>query len=145
MNVAWRIDGFYKADAEKVAEELETLGSEYSLSDVVEKAKDENSEMHDCFEWDDSIAGQKYRESQAQNMIRLLVYTKDDGDNKEKTNIRFIVSTGKRDNTYTPTRLVVRVQTEYEQLLERAMSELRAFKAKYSSLSELEEILDLID
>ena len=40
---AWKVDGFYKADASKVLNELSELGDEYSLSDVVEKAKDKKS------------------------------------------------------------------------------------------------------
>lgn len=146
MKAAWKIDGLYKADARKVAEELQSLGDTCSLKAVVDFARDEKSEMHSCFEWDDSIAGDKYREIQAGKMIRLLVITrKKDDQEEEKTNIRFFVSTGNKDNTYTPTRLVVKNQTAYEELLERAYAELRTFKAKYSSLSELEEILALID
>lgn len=144
MKGAWKVDGFYKADASKVLDELSELGDEYSLSDVVEKAKDENSEMHSIFEWDDSVAGEEYRKIQAGRMVRNLVIVRND-ETEEKTNVRYFVSTGKRDSTYTPTRLVIRNQDAYEQLLERAYAELRAFKEKYSTLSELEEILALID
>lgn len=145
MTAAWKIESLYKADATKVASELESLGTEYTLSEVVEKAKDANSEMHGCFEWNDTIAGQKYRESQAALMIRQLVIVRDNDGEPEKTNVRFFVSTGKRDNTYTPTKRIIRKQDEYEALLNRAMAELRAFKQKYNTLSELEEILALID
>lgn len=145
MKVAWKMDSIYKADASKVAEELESLGNEYSLADIVEKAKDEKSEMHSCFEWNDSIAGQKYREHQAGNMVRMLVFTKEENGEQKKTNIRFIVSTGKHNNTYTSTRRIIRNEDEYSALLKRAYAELKAFKVKYSSLSELEEILSLID
>lgn len=145
MKAAWKMDSIYKADASKVAEELESLGNEYSLADIVEKAKDEKSEMHSCFEWDDSIAGQKYREHQAGKMVRMLVFTKEEKGEEQKTNIRLIVSTGKHNNTYTPTKLIVRKEDEYQALLDRALAELRAFKAKYSALAELEEIFALID
>lgn len=141
---AWKVDGFYKADASKVLNELSELGNEYSLSDVVEKAKDKNSEMHSIFEWDDSVAGEEYRKIQAGKMVRNLVIVRND-ETEERTNVRYFVSTGKRDSTYTPTRLVIRNQDAYEKLLERAYAELRAFKEKYSTLSELEEILALID
>ena len=144
MKGAWKVDGFYKADASNVLNELSELGHEYSLSDVVEKAKDKNSEMHSIFEWDDSVAGEEYRKIQAGKMVRNLVIVRND-ETEEKTNVRYFVSTGKRDSTYTPTRLVVRNQDAYEQLLERAYAELRAFKEKYSTLSELDEILALID
>lgn len=145
MKAAWKIEGFFKADAEKVASELDSLGEQYTVSDVVEKASDIHSEMHSCFEWDDTVAGQKYRESQARLMIRQLVIVRDNDGEPEKTNIRLIVSTGKRDNTYTPTKLIVKKRDEYEALLERALAELRAFKQKYSTLAELEEIISLID
>lgn len=144
MKGAWKVEGFYKADASKVLDELSELGDEYSLSDVVEKAKDKNSEMHSIFEWDDSVAGEEYRKIQAGRMVRNLVIVRND-ETDEKTNVRYFVSTGKRDSTYTPTRLVIRNQDAYEELLERAYAELRAFKEKYSTLSELEEILALID
>lgn len=144
MKGAWKVDGFYKADASKVLNELSELGDEYSLADVVEKAKDKNSEMHSIFEWDDSVAGEEYRKIQAGKMVRNLVIVRND-ETEEKTNVRYFVSTGKRDSTYTPTRLVIRNQDAYEQLLERAYAELRAFKEKYYTLSELEEILALID
>lgn len=144
MKGAWKIEGFYNADASKVLDELSELGDEYSLSDVVEKARDENSEMHSIFEWDDSVAGEEYRKIQAGKMVRNLVIVRND-ETEEKTNVRYIVSTGKRDGTYTYTRLIVRNQDAYEELLKRALAELRAFKEKYSTLSELEEILALID
>jgi hypothetical protein len=41
--------------------------------------------------------------------------------------------------------LIVRQEDEYKKLLERAWAELRAFKAKYAMLTELEEIFSLID
>lgn len=146
---AWKIDGVFKADANKVEGELnslrDALGRNCTPSDIVERARDENSEMHNCFEWDDSVAGEKYRETQARHIIRLLVSTKENNGKVEKTNIRVFVSSGKNDSAYVPTRLVVRNQDEYEALLSRAYAELRAFKKKYATLSELEEILALID
>ena len=138
------MDGLYKADASKVAEELLQLGDEYSLSDVVKKARNEDSEMHGVFEWDDSIAGEKYREHQAGKMVRNIVFVKE-SNSKEKSNVRFFMSTGNRDRTYSPTKLIVRNRSAYEELLDRALNELRAFKNKYQALSELEEILALID
>ena len=39
---------------------------------------------------------------------------------------------------------IIKKEDEYQALLARAMMELRAFKAKYSMLEELREILDLI-
>ena len=72
MQAEWKIKGIYKADAQKVANEI---GKEkITPYEVLEKAKDENSELHKCFEWNDSIAAEKYRLQQAGNILRMLVY-----------------------------------------------------------------------
>lgn len=58
-----------------------------------------------------------YLECRQENVeLRQKVLDDNDGE-PEKTNIRLIVSTGKRDNTYTPTKLIVKKQDEYEALL----------------------------
>ena len=61
--VMWRVDGFFKADAQKCYEEMGD--SDISPEEVLEKAKDKNSELHKCFEWDDTVAANKYRLQQA--------------------------------------------------------------------------------
>ena len=141
MAVAWRFDGLYKADAQTVANELESI--KCTPENIVEYAKDETTELHKCFEWDNSIAGHKYRCIQAQRVVRSLVITRE--DTGEKTPIRLLHSEGNRTGEYKPIYMIVRDKDEYQSLLERAMDELRAFKRKYSCLSELEEILELID
>lgn len=143
MKAAWKVDGIFRCNANDVKKELDTLGEQFTPRDVVELARNESTALHKCFEWDDSIAAEKYREEQAKMVIRMIVYV--DEQKNEKTNIRVLVSSGERDNTYMQTRLVVQNKTEYEELLERAMRELRAFKEKYKSLKELDYILELID
>ena len=146
MRGTWKLDGLYKADATKVVNELLELGEKYSLSDVVTKARDEKSEMHSIFEWDDSVAGEKYREVQAARMVRnIVIVREDDKKEPEKSNCRYFVSTGERTNTYTTTKAFVKNKDNYMDLLNRAYAELRVFKQKYETLSELEEILALID
>lgn len=146
MLATWKCEGIYKADANKVAEEITGIGKEFSVKQIVDKARNSSTELHKCFEWNDSVAGEKYREIQAQNIVRQLVIVRNEPDKKpEKTNVRMIVSDGQRTGTYKPIQFVVRKEDEYEAMLERARAELRAFKAKYSQLSELGEILALID
>lgn len=48
MGVTWRIQGYYKADAQKIAEEIGF--GEFTPMEVLEKAKDETTELHKCFE-----------------------------------------------------------------------------------------------
>lgn len=39
---------------------------------VVDESRDENHPLHSRFEWDDEIAGEKWREQQAQELIRKV-------------------------------------------------------------------------
>lgn len=139
----WKDGARFSANAELVASELLALGDEITAAEVLEYARDENTELHKCFEWDDSEAAEKYRRIQARDVIRLLVI-KEDEKPTERPEIRFYY---KIDNErgYQPTQIIVRNEDTYKALLERAYSELRAFKAKYSMLEELTEIFELIN
>lgn len=141
---AWKKGcGFYKADANKVAEEIFSIGNEVTPEQIVEKAKDEETELHKCFEWDDRIAGEKYRKWQARDIVCKLVIQEEEVP-KDRPETRVLYKTDATSG-YKPTEYIVRKKDEYEALLERAWAELRAFKAKYSMLKELDEILELID
>lgn len=145
--VKWSIDGFYKQNPNEVRHEIESIiestGSYITPHSIVERARDENHFMHDMFEWDDSVAGELYRESQARKIIQMLVVVNE--EKKDQTPVRYLVSTGNRDQTYQSIQLTVRNEDAYKDLLGRALLELEAFKRKYASLSELDEIMQLID
>lgn len=139
MGVTWRIQGYYKADAQKVAEEIGF--GKFTPMEVLEKAKDETTELHKCFEWNDSIAAEKYRLEQAKNIIRMLVYEK---ETKEQAVVRYYAKTETK-HVYQPTKQFLVQEDEYQGLLRRALAELEAFKNKYHTLTELESIFDAME
>lgn len=139
MTAQWRIDGIYKADAQKVADEIGD--GKVTPQEVLEKARDENSELHKCFEWNDSVAAEKYRLQQAGQVLRMLVFTP---KNEEQPPLRIFHITEEK-NVYQPTKMFLKNEDEYQSLLKRAINELNAFKQKYHTLSELEEIFKMID
>ncbi len=145
MEASWKIGGIFKADAHEVAKEICSIGDECTPQDLVKYARNENSELHKCFEWNDSIAGEKYRELQAQKVLTTLVITKDLGEDKKPVQYRLFVNTGDRSGNYKPLPVVIRKQDEYGRLLEMAKRELQAFKKKYSILAELENVFLEID
>lgn len=137
--VMWRVDGLFKADAQKCYEEM----GDYNISpeEVLEKAKDENSELHKCFEWDDTVAANKYRLQQARQIIQFIVKVPQK-ENEQPTRV-FQISSKK--NIYQPTVFFQRNNDEYQILLERAKAELTKFKKRYQMLSELEQVMEAID
>lgn len=140
MKAEWKIP-IFKADADAVAQELETMDS-ITPEKVVELARDESTELHKCFEWNDSAAAHKYRCIQAQKVIINLVVT--DKRSEEPVPVRIFYNTTAK-NEYKPVRFFMQNEDEYMELLKKARAELHSFKQKYSSLNELSEIMALID
>lgn len=137
--VAWKVNGIFKADPQKVYEEIGDTN--ISPEEVLNKARNKKSELHKCFIWDDSIAAEKYRLGQARQIIQLLVVKPVE---EVHTPVRVYQITSER-NVYQPTRLFMEQPDEYKVLLERAKGELRAIKERYKILSELETIFEAID
>lgn len=139
QTVTWKFKQ-YKADPNKAYEEISSL-EEITPQNVVDLAKDEKSVIHNDFEWNDTIAGAKYRVIQAGEMIRnFVLVTKEE----EKTPMRALQITT-TTNVYKPTEFFLKNENEYQSLLKRALAELHGFKARYSSLVELEDIFKAID
>lgn len=141
MAVVWKFGSMFKGDAEKIYSEIQSIGEEATAKQILDYARDESTELHKCFEWDNSIAAERWRLQQARLIVCNLVYQ--EPEKQEPTKIRVLQST--ECNTYKPVRLILQNKSEYEQLLERALAELHAFKERYKNLSELEEILALIE
>lgn len=137
--VEWRIKGLFKADAQKVYEEIGEAA--VTPREVLEKAKDKKSELHKCFEWNDTVAANKFRLDQAARIIRnLVIIPKSEELMPERV---FQISTDM--TVYKPVREILRNEEEYQALLARATAELRNIKNRYNSIVELEEVFEAID
>ena len=139
MQIKWKFDNFYKADANKVYEEI---GEKSTPEEIVEKAKNPNSELHKCFEWDDSIAGAKYRIIQARTLITMLVAERTDVESSQPIRVLQYSST---PHEVQRTKTLIQNIDEYENLIARAKAELQAFKNKYATIVELDKIFESID
>lgn len=144
IKAKWREGyGLFHADAQKVAEEVVAIGDEPTTQEIVDKARDEGTELHKCFEWDNDVAAEKYRLYEARQIMHHLVIVEQERP-EERPEVRMFYKTDTKGG-YKQTEYVIQKKDEYKALLERAMAELRAFKAKYACLKELQEIFDLID
>ena len=134
----------HKGDAQKCYDECQTL-QEITPENVLDKAKNEQTELHKCFEWDDTVAGEKYRLIQARDIIRhFVIVTPEENEDEEPIKVRSYQVTTKT-NVYEPTRVFLQKPDEYKALLERAKTELGYFKRRYQTLVELEEVFESID
>ena len=141
-NYSWRID-FYSVDANEVGKELEEIENSTGLTaeNLVEYAKEnEKSIVHGMLEWDDAVAGEKYRKSQAQRIItniQVEIIKKE-----EKLPVRAFVKTTKAHNEeFRNIESVVSDAEKYQMLLSKAYAELNATKNRYKELEEIQELL----
>lgn len=140
--IVWAGTGF-RGNAEIVYHEIQELGESYTPEDIVEKAKDPTTELHKCFDWDDTIAAAKWRKHTARLICCSLqvVVSKEE---KEPVTYR-LIQNDRSEQAYKPVTLTVRNDSEYDRLLKQAKMELKAFKERYKRITELETVIDEID
>ena len=144
MNIKaeWRVE-LYKADADKCANEIMSLGEDVSPAQIVEYAKNPDTELNKCFTWNDAEAASKYRIYEARQVVCNLIIRKEKGEKQEPTPIRLFHKI--ENGHYKPLTLIVQNEDEYQSLLRQCRDALQSLKRKYSSLSEYQEIWDLIN
>ena len=75
--------GMFHANAQLVGEQILSIGESATAQQVLDKGRDDNTELHKCFEWNNDIAAEKYRLDQARSVLRNLVFTRSDDQVKE--------------------------------------------------------------
>lgn len=151
MVYQYRVNGLMKAPAQvagEVCAQLEKTREGLSPKSLLEASRDVNAPLHDEFEWDDSVAAEKYREDQAGAIIRnIVVVSSDDGQSSCRAfvNVRSEVKSGSYHNIKT----VCEDVDLYSKLMESAKREMNSFICKYKSLdqlsgvfSEMQKVLD---
>ena len=144
ITAEWKNDytGFSHADANLVASEIESIGDSATPSQILEKAKDETTELHKCFIWDDTEAANRWRLETARRIVQNIVITRVERP-EDKPQIRYFYK-AENGEGYKPIKTIIKRPDAYQALVARAWNELSAFKSKYSALSEFEEICALI-
>lgn len=137
-----------KANAQKVAEEVFALGEHPETKEILEMARNDQTETHKLIEWNDDVAAEKYRLEQVSHIMRDLQIVEIGLNKKKKTEkigvpLRMFYSL-KGETGYRPTPLIVQDADLHQKLLMTAKSELQAFMTKYAILTELEPVFKAI-
>lgn len=127
---------------------------------LVNEARAETSPIHSAFEWNDSVAAEKYRCEQARLMIANIIWVESDiqterhvklvsteNNNKETeepnfTDERAFVSTGEQNHRYVPIAVALTNEEWRANLLKAAKRDMNSFIMKYRRLTELANIID---
>ena len=141
MTYKWKEGAQHKVSAQiagEVCAELEERG-ELNAQNLVNVSRPEDAPLHDEFEWDDDVAAELYRKTQAGSIIRHLAV-----NTETKAPVRAFFNLEIRSNQFESIQAIIREEDKYSKLLKQALNELEAFQRKYQILTELQEIFDAI-
>lgn len=109
---------------------------------VLDRARSKNSPLHNLFEWDDSVAGEKFRLHQAQKLItKVKVVYRDVGGEKKRVRQYHAVQTASQDWSYRALDDIASDDIASKILLADMKRDFEAFQRRYSSVAGY---LDLI-
>lgn len=129
--------------AVKVYDEIVSIGDSATPEQIVEKARDESTELHKCFTWDDADAAEKWRKQEARKIRHFLVIRDENDTTQPELRAFHFNASGEG---YKTAERVFKNPDEYSMLLKRAYAELHAFAEKYRRFKdEFAEIIELID
>ena len=144
MIYKWKLPGLIPVDAQTAGEELQRIYREKGALnpvDIVDESRDSAAPLHPCLEWDDETAAEKYRQTQAMQIVRSII-TIQESDKKEAQEVRAFVHV---QESYHPISVVVSSKKQMDELLASALLELKAFQRKYSVLVELSLVFEAIE
>ena len=143
---SWKATRF-NADAQLVGEELEKLefAGELSADEILKFAKNNpESEIYKCFEWDNTIAGEKYRRYQA-NLMVSSISVKIKEEPVETQRVYVSVKTALDDKrTFKNIKEVLKNDEEYQQLIDKAKQSFTRCKEQYETLLEKDDLKEVI-
>ena len=144
MKYKWNNVSF-SANANKVGHELEIIEATTELTNfnILQYAKThKSSELNKCFEWDNTIAGEKWRMQQANNILASIsiVVTEKEEPVKAFVNIK----THEEKRVFKSIVKVLNNEYEYQQLLKKAERDFISYKDKYNKLVEIKDLKSII-
>ena len=145
MIYQWKNGARQKVSAQVAGQVCAGLSERGALTaaNLVDISRPEDAPLHGEFEWNDTEAAERWREQQARVLIASLTVVVPDQPTAEA--VRAFVNILYTQPEYESIGVVVRQKDKYAAMIERALSELRAFQQKYRILSALSPVFSAID
>lgn len=136
----------FKVPAQIVGETLEELAQNGELTSLsfLDASRPEESPTHNLFEWDDSIAAERYRLQQATvaiNSIEVQIINEANATVMPQAAFVNVISKApSRPGSFAPIEIALSDENMRSTLLLNALNELKSFRRKYNQLSELTDV-----
>jgi hypothetical protein len=106
--------------------------------DVVEAARPETHPLHKHFEWDDSVAAERFRIEQARTLLQRVYVKMETPDGKGRMAQVFVSLTTDRDEGGYRTMVDVLSDADMRnQLIRDALGDMQSFTDRYKTLRDL--------
>jgi len=134
----------------RIDEELELVASRHGgilrAEDVVEFARNPETELHKHFEWDDSKAAHEYRLWQARQVIRVYAtIIPNENVGEVRAYVSLYPDRTQPGGGYRPLAVVLSDDQLREQLLRQALKEADTWRHKYQQLERLAPIFKALE
>lgn len=148
LTFRWKRTDF-EADVSKVppsdaADELDRIRAERGAlrpDVIVEESRPVDAVLHPVFEWDDTVAAERFRRTQARGLIRCLVVSRPATETTTRQEIRAFVSVTQPEQKspeYVPIRVVLKEEFLRDQVIAQALHDMEAFQRKHAAFVEFE-------
>lgn len=145
MVFQWKEGTRHKVDpniAGVMCSDMEKAGK-LTAENLVEANRPKDAPLHEEFDWNNTIAAEKWRCHQARNIINSIVVVSEDRPKVEAVRCFFRVEAAAPN--YESVSTIVRNENKYAKLIEQALRELIAFKKKYAQVKELSGVFLAIE
>lgn len=140
MVYQWKTASRIRADANEAGAMCEKLEKTVGLTPktLLDANRDVDAPLHNEFEWDDAIAAESYRLSQAGHIIRCLCVASE-AKEEESPIVRAFFKTESAD-AFESLEVIIKDENKHAELLRNAQKELDTYLKKYEALKELNPI-----
>ena len=117
-------------------------GGHLTPAQLLAHAASPRSALHALFEWDDTVAAQRYREQQAARVLRVVARVVASATRETTVVARTVASQElpPRPTAFKPPLPPARTKAERAQQLQEALDDLRILRRRYGQLEELDVV-----
>lgn len=144
MEYQWKMSGLYPVSAQTAGEELERIYAEkcsMTASVIVDESRPEEAPLHPCFEWNDPVAAERWREHQARGIVNCIV-VKSENAVKEPVQVRAFIHARE---SYHPLNVALESKDLAAEMMSNALSDMKNFTAKYKTLLSLKPVITTME
>jgi hypothetical protein len=136
-----------KTITKEVVKEILEVEREEGLNaeNIVEKARNKSSALHNFFEWDNTEAANQYRLHQGRMLINQVKIVVQNQTLYGFENVRVEVTGGDTERFYKPIMEILNNEEQRRELIKRALQAQRYWAEQYGKFSELKPIVVVIE